>query len=92
MQISDQFAAFGAPMGLRHTTVIGGMDMTKQALELAKRPHVVIATPGRLADFIERSPTPVRGSCLMKRRACALMHLVVSISDQALQAQVSGAG
>ena len=27
--------------------------MTEQAKELGERPHVVIATPGRLADHIE---------------------------------------
>jgi ATP-dependent RNA helicase DDX49/DBP8 len=28
--------------------VIGGMDMQAQARTLAARPHVVVATPGRL--------------------------------------------
>jgi ATP-dependent RNA helicase DDX49/DBP8 len=31
------------------------MDQREQALQLAKRPHVVIATPGRLADHIKTS-------------------------------------
>lgn len=31
------------------------LDMMKQALELAKRPHVIIATPGRLRDHIRSS-------------------------------------
>jgi ATP-dependent RNA helicase DDX49/DBP8 len=31
------------------------IDMMKQALELAKRPHIIIATPGRLADHIRSS-------------------------------------
>lgn len=29
------------------------MDMMIQALELKKRPHVLIATPGRLVDLIK---------------------------------------
>ncbi|KAG9486466.1 hypothetical protein GDO78_006704 [Eleutherodactylus coqui] len=33
------------------------MDMIAQALELARKPHVVIATPGRLADHIRSSNT-----------------------------------
>ncbi|KAG8594858.1 hypothetical protein GDO81_001343 [Engystomops pustulosus] len=33
------------------------MDMVSQALELSKKPHVVIATPGRLADHIRSSNT-----------------------------------
>ncbi|MGH0129961.1 UNVERIFIED_CONTAM: hypothetical protein FKN15_055824, partial [Acipenser sinensis] len=32
-------------------------DMVAQALELSKKPHVVIATPGRLADHIRSSNT-----------------------------------
>jgi len=28
--------------------IVGGLDMQQQARELARRPHVVIATPGRL--------------------------------------------
>ena len=30
--------------------------MMKQALVLARRPHIVIATPGRLADHLQSSP------------------------------------
>jgi ATP-dependent RNA helicase DDX49/DBP8 len=30
--------------------------MMKQALVLAGRPHIVIATPGRLADHLQSSP------------------------------------
>lgn len=32
-------------------------DMMKQGLQLAKKPHVVIATPGRLADHIQNTDT-----------------------------------
>ena len=35
--------------------VTGGTDMREQAINLAQRPHVVIATPGRLADHIRTS-------------------------------------
>lgn len=33
------------------------MDMVRQGKDLAKKPHVVIATPGRLADHIESCKT-----------------------------------
>lgn len=33
--------------------IIGGMEQQTQAKQLAKRPHVVIATPGRLAELID---------------------------------------
>ena len=57
-QVSEQFAAFGAPMGLRVTCVTGGMDIIDQSKELEARPHIVVATPGRLAHLILSSPTP----------------------------------
>jgi len=35
--------------------IVGGMDMMEQALELNNRPHVVVATPGRLVDLLNSS-------------------------------------
>lgn len=55
MQIAEQFAALGANMNIRLAVVVGGEDIVKQALELQRRPHFVIATPGRLADHILNS-------------------------------------
>ncbi|KAJ9649958.1 putative RNA helicase [Neophaeococcomyces mojaviensis] len=55
LQIYEQFTALGAPQALKTVLVTGGTDMRPQAQALAKRPHVVIATPGRLADHIETS-------------------------------------
>ncbi|XP_063692517.1 probable ATP-dependent RNA helicase DDX49 [Bolinopsis microptera] len=51
-QIKDQFVAIGAHINIRVSTVIGGMDMLTQSMELSRSPHIVIATPGRLADHI----------------------------------------
>ncbi|KAG5850874.1 hypothetical protein ANANG_G00087020 [Anguilla anguilla] len=56
-QIAEQFRVLGKPLGLRDCIVVGGMDMVTQALELSKKPHVVVATPGRLADHIRSSNT-----------------------------------
>ncbi|EST06090.1 DNA/RNA helicase, DEAD/DEAH box type, N-terminal [Kalmanozyma brasiliensis GHG001] len=55
VQLHEQFVAVGegARMGLRCALVLGGMDMMKQASELANlRPHVIVATPGRLVDHL----------------------------------------
>lgn len=40
-------------MNIQTSVVVGGMDMMAQAAELRARPHVVIATPGRLVDLME---------------------------------------
>lgn len=54
-QISEQFESLGSAMGVRCAVVIGGMDMPTQAIALARRPHVVVATPGRLLDHLEKT-------------------------------------
>lgn len=56
-QISDQFSILGKCINLRLSVVVGGMDMVVQGQELSKKPHIVVATPGRLADHIESCDT-----------------------------------
>ncbi|KAF7792901.1 hypothetical protein EIP86_004003 [Pleurotus ostreatoroseus] len=51
-QISEQFAVLGSALNLKTAVVVGGMDTIAQAIELASRPHVVVATPGRLVDLM----------------------------------------
>ncbi|KAL0932021.1 DEAD/DEAH box helicase [Colletotrichum truncatum] len=55
LQIFEQFKAISAPQSLKAILITGGSDMRPQAIALAQRPHVVIATPGRLADHIRTS-------------------------------------
>lgn len=57
LQIADQFAAIGKSIGLKKCVIVGGMDMVSQGLELSKKPHIVVATPGRLADHLESCDT-----------------------------------
>ncbi|KAL0098228.1 P-loop containing nucleoside triphosphate hydrolase protein [Phycomyces blakesleeanus] len=54
-QIAEQFRVLGKNIGLKECVVVGGLDMMKQSLELARRPHIIIATPGRLRDHIRSS-------------------------------------
>ena len=56
-QIADQFRVVGKPISLRDVVVVGGRDIVLQGQELSKRPHIVIATPGRLADHLESCDT-----------------------------------
>ncbi|OIW33304.1 DEAD/DEAH box helicase [Coniochaeta ligniaria NRRL 30616] len=55
LQIYEQFKAISSPQSLKAILVTGGSDMRTQAIALSQRPHVVIATPGRLADHIRTS-------------------------------------
>jgi len=52
-QISQQFEALGSIIGVKCATVVGGMDMIAQSIALSKKPHIVVATPGRLLDHLE---------------------------------------
>ncbi|KAI9571284.1 DEAD-domain-containing protein [Boletus coccyginus] len=52
-QISQQFESLGAAMGVRCLVLIGGVDKMPQAVALAKRPHIIVATPGRLNDHLQ---------------------------------------
>lgn len=54
-QISEQFEALGSSIGVKCAVIVGGMDMVSQALVLAKKPHIIIATPGRLVDHLENT-------------------------------------
>ena len=51
-QLRDQLVALGASVGVTVVVCVGGVDMLVQAQQLETRPHVIIATPGRLADHI----------------------------------------
>lgn len=42
-------------MGVKCVVLVGGMDMHSQALMLEKKPHIIIATPGRLVDHLENT-------------------------------------
>ncbi|CCE93460.1 ATP-dependent RNA helicase DBP8 TDEL_0G00930 [Torulaspora delbrueckii] len=55
MQIAEQFTALGSSMNIRVSIVVGGESIVKQALELQRKPHFIIATPGRLAHHILNS-------------------------------------
>lgn len=49
----EQFKVFaGNNMNLRISVIVGGVDIMKQATELADIPHIIIATPGRLVHHI----------------------------------------
>ncbi|GAB7350531.1 hypothetical protein MBLNU459_g1118t1 [Dothideomycetes sp. NU459] len=54
-QISQQFEALGSLISVRSAVIVGGMDMVPQAIALGKKPHIIVATPGRLLDHLENT-------------------------------------
>lgn len=56
-QIAEQFNVLGKPIGVRVSVITGGLDMMKQGLDLSVKPHIVISTPGRLADHLKSCDT-----------------------------------
>jgi superfamily II DNA/RNA helicase len=54
LQISDNFALYGKYHTLKPTLIIGGMSPVEQERALNKPVDVLIATPGRLMDHMER--------------------------------------
>lgn len=54
LQVNDTLAPLGKIFGLKTAVLIGGVPMYSQARDLAQRPRIIIATPGRLIDFLEQ--------------------------------------
>ena len=55
IQIAEQFEALGSGIGLKCAVLVGGIDMMAQSVSLAKRPHIVVGTPGRLVDHLQNT-------------------------------------
>lgn len=53
-QIEVEFRSIGKGSGLMGAILIGGSPMRPQLMDLAARPRVVIGTPGRIKDHLER--------------------------------------
>ncbi len=54
-QISQMFEALGSLISVRCAVIVGGLDMVPQAIALGKKPHIIVATPGRLLDHLENT-------------------------------------
>lgn len=55
LQINEEFRNLGATIGIKTACIYGGVDMMEQAMQLAQNPHIIIATPGRLVDHLEKT-------------------------------------
>ena len=53
-QISDECNKFGREMGIRNVCIVGGLAIEEQGAKLRDGAEVVIGTPGRLIDCVEK--------------------------------------
>ncbi|WEB39491.1 MULTISPECIES: DEAD/DEAH box helicase [Streptomyces] len=58
-QVTDALTPYATAVNLRLATVVGGLSITKQAGVLRRGAEVLVATPGRLNDLVER------GDCVL---------------------------
>jgi len=70
LQIDEAFQGLAPAFGMQTACLIGGASMPEQIKAIRKRPRVIIATPGRLIDHIER-------------RTIMLHEVVVLVLDEA---------
>jgi superfamily II DNA/RNA helicase len=71
-QVADALTPYATAVNLRLATVVGGLSITKQAGALRRGAEVVVATPGRLNDLVERGD-------------CVLDHVRITVLDEADQ-------
>lgn len=74
-QIGASFEALGSLISLRCAVIVGGLDMVPQSIALSRKPHIIVATPGRLLDHLEKT----KGFSLR-----ALKYLVMDEADRLL--------
>ena len=60
-QVHESVRAYGRHLGARSTTVFGGVGMQPQVDALRRGVDVLVATPGRLIDHIDRRSVNLSG-------------------------------
>ncbi len=54
LQVTDDLRALGAERGLTVVTLFGGQPIERQLAAIRRRPHIAVATPGRMLDHLRR--------------------------------------
>ncbi|GLH65517.1 DEAD/DEAH box helicase [Parageobacillus sp. G301] len=54
IQVSEELYKIGAVKRVRVLPIYGGQDIERQIRALKKRPHIIVGTPGRIIDHINR--------------------------------------
>ncbi|MGO4456863.1 DEAD/DEAH box helicase [Streptomyces sp. M-16] len=82
-QVTDALTPYARSVKLRLATVVGGMSIGKQAGALRGGAEVVVATPGRLADLIER------GDCRLDQVDITVLDEADQMADMGFMPQVT---
>ncbi|MFC8791038.1 DEAD/DEAH box helicase [Streptomyces cinereoruber] len=82
-QVTDALTPYAGALRLRITTVVGGMSITRQSSSLRRGAEVLIATPGRLADLIDR------GDCRLDQVAVTVLDEADQMADMGFLPQVT---
>ncbi|MFG3308072.1 DEAD/DEAH box helicase [Streptomyces wuyuanensis] len=82
-QVTDALAPYARSLSIRLTTVVGGMSIGRQARSLRSGAEVVVATPGRLKDLIDR------GDCRLDQVAVTVLDEADQMADMGFLSQVT---
>ncbi|TSB15175.1 DEAD/DEAH box helicase [Streptomyces benahoarensis] len=82
-QVTDALTPYARSLTLRLATVVGGMSIGRQAGALRGGAEVVVATPGRLKDLIER------GDCRLDQVAVTVLDEADQMADMGFMPQVT---
>jgi superfamily II DNA/RNA helicase len=82
-QVTDALTPYARSVGLRPVTVVGGMSIGRQAGALRAGAEVVVATPGRLKDLIDR------GDCLLDDVGITVLDEADQMTDMGFMPQVT---
>jgi superfamily II DNA/RNA helicase len=82
-QVTDALAPYARPLRLRTATVVGGMSISRQAAALRGGAEILVATPGRLKDLIER------GACRLDQVGITVLDEADQMADMGFMPQVT---
>jgi len=82
-QVTDALTPYARSVKLRLATVVGGMSIGRQANVLRGGAEVVVATPGRLKDLIDR------GDCRLNQVAITVLDEADQMADMGFMPQVT---
>ena len=54
LQVDENLRKLGSSLGLKTAALIGGQGIGAQLMSLKRNPHILVATPGRLIDHLQR--------------------------------------